>query len=488
MGDMHDALSDLAGRGSPRGFDAVYDAAERAADRAADRAAARPVDGFGGDGDDLEPIPFVDAEPVARSRRPLRSAIAAAGVAALVLIGGLAVNAAVGGGGAGSPESAVRRLADAISHEDPLAAADVIAPDEVSSLHDTLSHAERRAAELRLVEAAGAPLAGVDLNVSGLDLSTATLGDGVAKVTIDAGTISASTHKAQFSPLMQKALHASHDSSAEKDLAALARSHNLPTFVVTVRQNGNWYVSAAYTVLEYVREANDLPAADFGSGVRAVASLGADTPDAAVQDAMRALQQRDWSKLLTLVAPDEIPLYDYRAALLALAQQSDTSASGWFTLDSMTTSSQVDGDSAHVTLHAAGSSDSNTWSIDGGCFALRPKGGPDRPAESFSYCDGGMMVPPPFALLALPFAIFQRNSQVSLVREDGRWFVNPVGTVLDGVNAWIDQMDQRMLYEMLGLPNLLPPDGALVLGQPVTFDSGSGVPACSPSTATAARC
>src|SRR5262245_62032950 len=249
MGDLHDALNELAGRGTPRGFDDVMAAAERDAARGS----VPGVDGSGASGPDLDPIPFVDAEPVAPPRRPMHSMIAAAGLAALVLVGGLAVSAVVGsGGGAGSPESAVRRLADAISHEDPLSAADVIAPDEVRSLHDTLSHAEAKAAELKLVETAGAPLAGVDFDVSGLDLSEEMLGDGVAKVTIDEGTFTASTHKAEFSPILQKALHGSKDNTAESDLSQLARP-DLPTFVVTVRQGGNWYVSAAYTVLEYVR-------------------------------------------------------------------------------------------------------------------------------------------------------------------------------------------------------------------------------------------
>src|SRR5262249_5211019 len=152
--------------------------------------------------------------------------------------------------GADSPEAAVRKLADAISHEDPLAAADVIAPDEVSSLHDTLSHAEAKAAELKLVETAGAPLAGIDFNVDGLDLSNTSLGDGVAKATIDGGTFQASTHQAQFSPLLRKALNGTDDNTASKDLAHLSDGE-LPTFVVAVHRNGNWYVSAAYTVLEY---------------------------------------------------------------------------------------------------------------------------------------------------------------------------------------------------------------------------------------------
>jgi hypothetical protein len=467
MADLHDSLNELAGRGTPRGFDDVFAAAERDAARGT----VRPVAGSGANGGDLDPIPLAEVEPVARPRRPMHSVITAAGIAALVLVGGLAVNAAVGsGGGAASPESAVRQLADAISHEDPLAAADVIAPDEVRSLHDTLSNAEQKAAELQVVETAGAPLAGVDFDVTGLDLSAKTLADGVAKVTVDAGTFTASTHKAQFSPLMQKALHGSNDNTSESDLSQLARP-DLPTFVVTVRQGGNWYVSAAYTVLEYVREANDLPAADFGSGERALASLGADTPDAAVQDAMHALQQRDWAKLMTLVAPDEIPVYDYRDALTELATQSDSNDPGsWFTLDSMTTSAQIDGDHAKVTLRAAGASDSSTWSIDGGCFKLTPKDPNDFTA--FSYC-GEDANAYEYGIALFPFVSLQSDSKVSLVRKDGRWFVSPVDTVLDGVNSWIDRLDRRTLYTMLGLPGSLPPDGPLVLGQPVTFDAAS---------------
>ena len=247
--------------------------------------------------------------------------IAAAGVAVLVLVGAFAVSAVVGSGGAGSAESAVRRLADAVSHEDPLAAADVLAPDEVRSLHGTLDDAARKATELQLVQTASAPLAGVDFNVDGLNLSTQSLGDGYAKVTVDAGSFTASTHKAQFSALMQKVLRDSHDNSSQTDLAKLASSQNLPTFVVAVRRGGRWYVSAAYTVLEYVRESNQLPAADFGSGERAISTLGADSPDAAVQDSMRALQRQDWSKLMTMVSPSEIPVYDYRDALTTLAQR-----------------------------------------------------------------------------------------------------------------------------------------------------------------------
>lgn len=455
--DIHDALNELAQRGEPRGFDQVLaGATEYAASDAAKREA---------EGDDLETIPFVSSEPTGRGRRgrSLSSMIAAAGVAALVLVGAFAVSAVVGSGGAGSAEAAVRQLADAVSHEDPLTAADVLAPSEVRSLHGTIDNATKKAQDLQLVQNSGAPLAGVDFNVDNLHLSTQSLGDGYAKVTIDSGTFSASTHKQQFSALMQKVLRDSQDNSSTSDLAKLAADQNLPTFLMVIRQDGRWYVSAAYTVLEYIREANELPAADFGSGLKAVSTLGADSPDAAVQDSMRALAGEDWSKLITMVSPDEIPVYDYRDALTTLAQRdgpSDGSSSS-FTIDSMSTASHVDGDTAKVSLKASGTTDSGTWSLDGGCFTP-PEG------EIAMSCGGGGL-----GLFDVAFGGVDQQSQFTVINKDGRWFVSPVGTVLDALDHVISQIDRRTLFTLLDIPNQLPPDGHLTLGQPVVLNAAN---------------
>ncbi len=134
MSDLHDALNELAHRGTPRGFEHVL---AGAVDAAAADAVGR--DTSSATGADLDADPVRDDGTGVRRRRPLGSMIAAAGVAALLFVGALAVSAVVGsGGGAGSPERAVRQLADAISHEDPLAAADVLAPDEVRSFDGTI--------------------------------------------------------------------------------------------------------------------------------------------------------------------------------------------------------------------------------------------------------------------------------------------------------------------------------------------------------------
>jgi hypothetical protein len=477
VSELHDRLNELAGRGTPRGFDAVLgEAAETARRSGADRIAAVPDLGSESDDGDLDAIPFVTTEPIRRRRRPLGSLIAAAGVATLLLVGTFAVSALIGsGGGSGSAEGAVRRLADALSHEDPLAAADVLAPSEVRSLHGTLDAAAQKAKELQLVQTAGAPLSGVDFDVSGLKLSSQSLGDGYEKVTVDTGTFSASTHKTRFSPLMQKILREADDNSAQADLATLAASDDLPTFVVAIREEGRWYVSTAYTVLEYAREVNKLPAADFGSGVRDVATLGADSPDAAVQDAMRALQAEDWSKLMTMVSPREIPFYDYRAAFTELIRRNQDESKGTgttpaFTIGSMKTTADVSGDTAKVTLTASGTTPHGTWSLDGGCFKASNNDATD-PQFQYPVTCGVASSLTYFSVLAFPLMGADPGSQFTAVRQDGRWFVSPVGTVLDVVDRTISQLDKRTVYSILNVPDRIPFDGALALGRPVVLSA-----------------
>jgi hypothetical protein len=384
------------------------------------------------------------------------------------------MSALVGSGGAGSPEAAVRQLAKAVSHEDPLAAADVLAPNELRTLHATVDKAQRKAAEKQLVESASAPLEGVDFEVDDVQLTTTELADGFVKVTVTGGRFAARTTKEEFSPLLQKAMEGAENDAAELDLANADGElfGGMPTFVVTVRVDGDWYVSAAYTALEYIREYNDLPAGDFGSGLRTRATLGADSPDAAVQEAVRATQQNDWMKLLSLVPPDEIPAYDYRDALIALAEREDARTE--FSIDNLTTESEIDGDHAFVTLHAAGTAEGGAWSIDGGCYT--------SPEEFAPTPDGGEAVPVRYCVADAPLGLYDLwgnehggPSQITTVRRDGRWFVSPTGTALDVLDHWVDSIDDRALYTILDMPEAIPPHGAISLGETVVVPAERGI-------------
>ena len=219
MSDMNDRFEKLAQRGTPRGGDEVLAAARRDVDGPG--LTAVPEDGV--------TVVGIDASRRTGPRRRFGSGIAAAGVAAMLFVGTLAFAVFLGGGGGSdSPEGAVRQLATAVSNEDPIAAADVLAPEEVRSLDQTVDQTAHRAEELELAKSATAPLAGLDLSVDNLSLSSEPLADGYVKVIVNGGQISASTDNAKFGPLLQESLsqQASPDGGSrpgQADLATLAR-------------------------------------------------------------------------------------------------------------------------------------------------------------------------------------------------------------------------------------------------------------------------
>jgi hypothetical protein len=470
VSELHDRLERLAGRGTPRGADEVL--------RAAQRSAPREIGVIAPTGDDrdldiIDDLPYVSAAP-ARRRGRFSALIAATGVAALAGVGILAVSAMFGSGGADSPEAAVRQLAGAVSHEDPLAAVDVLSPSEVRSMRESVQHISDRAADLKLVDKASAPLAGVDLSVDDLQLSAADVGDGFAKVTVTGGTISASTHIAALSTLLRDAAHDAKDTQGKADLARLGADSDLPTFVMTVRHDGRCYVSPAYTALEYARLADKGPAADFGSAD--ASKLGADTPQHAVEDALHAWQQSDWNRLIALAPPDELPVYDYRAWIGRNAADMHSE----FTIDELTTSADVSGDRGVVRLEASGTmgspGDRGRWQVGGTCQSLGAdanvwRNSYDDQPSGLSLCLAGS------SGATIPFGLFQVDPapegsatgpvSIRVVREDGRWFVSPVGTVLGIVDDFVQHVDERTLYPLMNLGYLLPPDGSLTLNEPL---------------------
>ena len=252
---------------------------------------------------------------------------------------------------------------------------------------------------------------------------------------------------------MQKVLRDTDDNSAAgRSREARAPSENLPTFVVTVQRDGHWYVSAAYTVLEYIREVNKLPAADFGSGVQrdldARRRLARRRGD---RTRCSALADGDWSKLI-----DDGPARRDPGLRLPRPRSTQLAADSHpnFTIDKVSTTSTVSGDAAKVKLTASGTSDGGgTWGVDGSCFTggqesqsfgMVVSGGSDSsfppdttPVTSTPQTECGLGS---VLFLAAPVGNndpHASSTAITVVREDGRWFVSPVGTVLDIVDHTI---------------------------------------------------
>jgi hypothetical protein len=471
VSDLREQLTRLANRGAPRGAEAVLDAAVRDARRGASNRAGGAAPLTTMDGDDA---PVVGLHERRRNRSPFRSSVAAAGIAALVGVTFVAVAAiGSGGGGASSPDGAVRKLAEAITAEDSLAAINVLAPDEVRTLRNTVDAAQSKAADVKLVERASAPFAGLDVRVDDLALANEDLADGFVKVHLTAGTISAETNRSEFSRVLQRATEDDGNARASADFA---RSHpfDYDPFVVAVRRDGKWYVSAAYTALEYVRLANHLAPADYGSAD--AATLGADSPEAAVRELTDAIVAAQWEKAFSLLPPDEAPLYDYRTGLAQLLGN-DFEA----TVTSFDAKASVDGDKATVSVTAAGtyrtSDTEEKWNVSDMClrqtYSYYESDGSAPTSQWTGTClaDHGVL---PVEFFGPPIEP-GGPAQVQTVRRDGRWFVSPVGTALDVLDDWVANFDERTLATMFDDFSEIPADGTLTLGEPIAVKSTGGV-------------
>jgi hypothetical protein len=468
VSELSKRFETLANRGTRRGVDSVL------GDAIASVRNTERYDGMGGseasDLDILDPEhddgpPAVAMLDETRPRRTRRSGFAVIGIAALLGVGTLAIAALVGNGGADSPEDAVRQLADAVSHEDMLAAVDVLSPNEVRTMRQSLDGLSRRAQDLRIVADAGRPFAGVDFQFDGLELGTEELAPGFAKVTVHGGTFTAEARREGLAPMLQQAWNEGEGVARAEGPLEDATINEIEPFVVVIRHDGGWYVSPAYTFLEYVRVVNALPPAEYGSGVARAAELGADSPEQAVQGALDAWSAHDWDRLWSMFAPNELPLYDYREALRTLIGQG-ADPEPMIYVDQFSATSDVHGDTATVTVNANGRyGNDGRWSVDDRCLSFAS-------ADEEAGVPGGPLCPSRAAVSAFLFWSPVEDSgngqlRATTVRRGERWFVSPVGTALDIIDQIGADLDERSVYSFFGLESELPPDGSLVLGEPV---------------------
>ena len=134
--------------------------------------------------------------------------------------------------------------------------------------------------------------------------------------------------------------------------------------------------------------------------------------------------------------------------------------------------------------------DGGTWQVGGTCPDPRIGWigyGSDFGGSSGDWTDSG---PTMELCLAgdlgdvVPFGLYAFGSgdvapasgsvSVDVVRENGRWFVSPVTTVLEALDATVQHIDERTIYTLLNLAYELPPDGTITLNEPFTAPARSG--------------
>lgn len=187
------------------------------------------------------------------------------------------------GTGADDPAAVVEAMAAAANDEDAIAMLGLLAPAEVGTFAELYPDLLKWAAHEELI-ANEQWLAGLDIEISGLETEVTRRHSDVAIVELRAGELSITVdpevadpgHVDRFGRQytltvdelladLQDAVTGGRDSvAAATGLDGLFELHEPDgLYIMTVKHEGRWYLSPFYTVAEYARQIADLPSADF---------------------------------------------------------------------------------------------------------------------------------------------------------------------------------------------------------------------------------
>ena len=431
-------------------------------------------------------VEAAEAAPAGQPRRlSPRSALVVVGAVALLAASSFAVWALTRPDGADSPEAAVRSMFSAIDHEDALGVVESLPPGERKVLRDPLVDTNKELHRLGVLKSFSLDdVPGADLQVKDLKLATTDLGDGVTAVEVTGGTISGKSIPKDI-PLGDPLKKIIEDNGGTVDFKESTFSEDLSQDhlkLVTIKEDGGWHVSLAYSVAEAIRTSaaddggDPPPVPDFGHGVQPV---GADSPDAAVHDLADAAVARDAAKAVALTDPQEMrALYDYAPLFLPKVarstQQAEEDDQPVITVSKLDTSVEGDGTIRRVRITGFDMSVKDTSSsthvtFDGRCYDVTST----STYESFTYATGSISgdtsdpsnpSPPPtiphstpktethdehhcagdnattdnastspFGTLGMFGSSTDEPFAITVTQVDGRWYVSPVRTVLDSL-------------------------------------------------------
>lgn len=404
-----------------------------------------------------------------RRRRGLRRvALVATGVLVIGTVAGVAVVTLwQSDAGASSPTDAVDGLVTALAAEDAIGVVNSISPselhvvralvDDAEGATDGTGEAADRLRDLGIDIDPDDLVPGLSVEVSDFQYDEVELADDVRRVDIRALGVNWTFDPEQLLATVDVEQLTSGAITADDLLDELERTSGsfderdlevdgIDPFLMTVREDGGWYVSPTYTVLEYVRQLNDLPEADFATPQGRPAATQAEAIEAFID----AVANGDVGDVIEVLPPSQYrALYAYRRALSELAgdRSSSTRIDPSVQLDQVSTFDDARGtgvtiergtlelditdeydDSRHVTVQ-----------IDGPCVdATTEDEYGDTGSQRFCLDD--------FGEDAGPFqdGIPGIDSFWLIMREeDGGWYVDPLASV----GSWLTSIDTEAFQQ-----------------------------------------
>jgi hypothetical protein len=392
----------------------------------------------------------------------------------VALVGGtvVAVNAFGGSDDSTStPDAPVRALLDAAASGNVSKMIDQLVPGERDALQQPITDLVGQLERLGVLGKLDLGNVGAyKLRIDGLALDTQTRRADLSFVKITGGTATYSFDPADLplGPLLSSVLGAKPTSSPTSGSTSLGGGGD--TGLVTVKQDGHWYVSIGYTIAEQARTASGASLDELGQRVTAA---GAATPEDAVRQLVRAGAALDLRGVLALLPPGEMgALQEYAGLLLpaatsALAGDADAPK---ITIDGLDVSAKVDGDSAVVKvdkLDATVVTGATTTTLRDGCVTVAAPG--QQPAKTCPGDATGMLgnlgALGGGGLPGLDKLAAGAVTGLRAVRVDGTWYVSPVHTVLDNLVATLRAIQPG---DLSGLAQTLQ-------GLTKTLESGGGI-------------
>jgi len=395
------------------------------------------------------------SQRVARSR--VRSVVTSLG--ALVLIGGgisTALVASSSSNGASTPSIAVVDLIDAVQNSDALGALDALDPAERDAIAPGLHGLESELERLGILE----PNVGINV-LSGLSFhldhgtfTTHYVSADLAAVSVSGGTATTSVDPAALplGPFVRKvAAKALTRQSVTRQSAtrqSAVRRQPMPEIQLgTQRVAGAWYVSLGYTVgIDATLSERGTPVSPPAYSAAALSSAaGAPSAVAAARTLVSALSSFNLKALLGDLAPDEMAALDQYSPLFLPKAQRGLNAlhtTVRVAISGVRYASAPLGDATLVKLVGGRITVTNgttTYRVDHGCITVtRSSGstnscGSSGTAAEFQIVES--LLPPPVQAIVKRLGSTQPNLGLVMVEEHGVWYLSPIRTILQSVDA-----------------------------------------------------
>jgi len=355
--------------------------------------------------------------------------------------------------GADSSKAAVQQLVSAVVSQDAAGVASILAPDETRGLGDLVSRTVSRARKAKVLGKGRETVAGVDIAAPGLKLQDEKLSGSLRRVTIVGGAVTVTTKASEANDIAREA--GLTDTTRTLDTSRLR--------LMTVKQDGRWFVSPEHTLAENIVAEADAQIGDFSQDPDATGS-DAKTPEDAVKQFGSAVLSGDIAAVERMLArPERGVLRSYSAAINEAYDDSE--------LQSLVDGGQITGGAFETTDLGGGykkvevNSLSGTFageavSFDGQCVRF----------DGDSYCmselsksaglvgdDGAGSLPEVPVITGRPYFVVHKDKK--------GWAVSVTATAIEYARGFLRQHPKdTQIAQIIGSLSWVPPKATVTAG------------------------